>query len=131
MGANTKILISETPIKKRLCRLRTRENTTKWVTLRIHEMMKLVNDALLQMLVVVERTEHQQVDVNRSFNLENEINNYRNQLKNQNLIDVNNKSYSYQMGVYYMDIIAECEKLGDYVVNVVEANTDVKEKKSA
>ena len=97
----------------------------------IHEMMKLVNDALLQMLVVVERTEHQQVDVNRSFNLENEINNYRNQLKNQNLIDVNNKSYSYQMGVYYMDIIAECEKLGDYVVNVVEANTDVKEKKSA
>ena len=97
----------------------------------IHEMMKLVNDALSQMIAVVERAEHQQVDVNRSFNLENEINNFRNQLKNQNIVDVNNKAYSYQMGVYYMDIIAECEKLGDYVVNVVEASSDVKEKKSA
>ena len=52
-------------------------------------------------------------------------------MKNQNIVDVNNKLYSYQMGVYYMDIIAECEKLGDYVVNVVEASSEVKEKKSA
>jgi phosphate:Na+ symporter len=61
----------------------------------------------------------------------NEINNYRNQLKNQNILDVNNKEYDYQMGVYYMDIIAECEKLGDYVVNVVEASSDIKEKKAS
>ena len=61
--------------------------------------------------------------------MENEINNYRNQLKNQNLADVNNKLYSYQMGVFYMDIVSECEKLGDYVVNVVEASSDLKEKK--
>lgn len=97
----------------------------------IHYMMKLTDDALAQMIQVVERSEHQIVDVNKSFNIENEINNYRNQLKNQNIIDVNNKEYSYQMGVYYMDIIAECEKLGDYVVNVVEANSDVKEKKAS
>lgn len=97
----------------------------------IHYMMKLTDDALAQMIQVVERSEHQIVDVNKSFNIENEINNYRNQLKNQNIVDVNNKEYSYQMGVYYMDIIAECEKLGDYVVNVVEANSDVKEKKAS
>ena len=42
----------------------------------------------------------------------------------------NNKEYSYQMGIHYMDIIGECEKLGDYVVNVVEAHSDVKEKKA-
>ena len=97
----------------------------------IHFMMKLTNDALAQMIVVVEKTEHQSIDVNKSFNIENEINNYRNQLKNQNILDVNNKEYDYQMGVYYMDIIAECEKLGDYVVNVVEASSDVKEKKAS
>ena len=97
----------------------------------IHCMMKLTNDAISQMIVVVEKTEHQNIDVNKSFNLENEINNYRNQLKNQNILDVNNKEYSYQMGVYYMDIIAECEKLGDYVVNVIEASSDVREKKGA
>ena len=50
--------------------------------------------------------------------------------KNQNVLDVNNKEYDYQMGVHYMDIITECEKLGDYVVNVVEAGSNVKEKKA-
>ena len=94
----------------------------------IHFMMKLTDDALEQMIVVVEHPEHAGADVNKSFNLENEINNYRNQLKNQNILDVNNKEYDYQMGVYYMDIIAECEKLGDYVV---EASSDIKEKKAS
>lgn len=100
---------------------------------RIHNMMALVDQSLQQMIVVINHAEHENrdVDVNKSFNLENEINNYRNQLKNQNILDVNNKEYDYQMGVFYMDIIAECEKLGDYVVNVVEATTDIKEKKSA
>ena len=97
----------------------------------IHSMMKLTDEALVQMIQVVERNENQVVDVNKSFNIENEINNYRNQLKNQNIVDVNNKEYDYQMGVYYMDIIAECEKLGDYVVNVVEASSDQKEKKAS
>ena len=97
----------------------------------IHFMMKLTDDALAQMIVVVEKPEHQSIDINKSFNIENEINNYRNQLKNQNILDVNNKEYDYQMGVYYIDIIAECEKLGDYVVNVVEASSDVKEKKAS
>ncbi|MFA6811813.1 MAG: Na/Pi symporter, partial [Bacteroidaceae bacterium] len=96
----------------------------------IHFMMKLVNDAFGQMIVVVEKPEHHGVDINKTYNIENEINNYRSQLKNQNIIDVNNKEYDYQMGVYYMDIIGECERLGDYVVNVVEANNDVKERKS-
>ena len=95
----------------------------------IHTMMRLVDEALAQMIVVIEHGDRQEDDANKSFNLENEINNYRNQLKNQNITDVNNKLYDYQMGVFYMDIVAECEKLGDYVVNVVEASSDMKEKK--
>ena len=91
-------------------------------------MFQLTDDALKQMVSLVEDEDHQ-VDVNKSFNIENEINNYRSQLKNQNVLDVNNKEYDYQMGVHYMDLIGECEKLGDYVVNVVEARTDMKEKK--
>lgn len=95
----------------------------------ITQMFQLTDDALTQMIALVKDV-HQQVDVNKSFNIETEINNYRNQLKNQNVIDVNEKKYDYQMGVHYMDIIAECEKLGDYAVNVVEAHRDVKEKKA-
>lgn len=94
----------------------------------IHQMLQLTDNALQQM-VSLEEDEYHLVDPNKSFNIENEINNYRNQLKDQNVLDVNNKEYNYQMGVHYMDIISECEKLGDYVINVVEARTDIKEKK--
>lgn len=93
----------------------------------IRNMMTLDDEALEQMVNVVEHSESQHVDINRSYNIEHEINNYRNQLKEQNIVNVNKKLYDYQMGVYYMDIIAECEKLGDYVINVIEA-TGVKEK---
>ena len=95
---------------------------------RIRQMFQFIDDAFIQMIKVLEDDRHS-VDVNQTFNIENEINNYRNQLKNQNILDVNNKEYDYQMGVHYMDIIGECEKLGDYVVNVVEACADIKEKK--
>ena len=97
----------------------------------IDSMMKLTGEAIEQMLVVIERrhADHLTSDVNKSFNIEHEINNFRSQLKDKNIIDVNDKKYSYQMGVYYMDIIAECEKLGDYVVNVVEASSDSREQK--
>ena len=60
-------------------------------------------------------------DINESYNIENEINNYRNQLKARNIEDINNKLYQYQDGVYYMDMVSESEKLGDYVINVVQA----------
>ena len=83
-------------------------------------MFHLTDEALKQMIALVEDVHHSE-DVNKSFNIETEINNYRNRLKNQNVIDVNDKKYDYQMGVHYMDLITECEKLGDYVVNVVEA----------
>ena len=95
----------------------------------IHFMFELVDKALSHMVAIVE-DEHHLIDVNRSFNIENEINNYRTQLKNQNIVDIDNKEYDYQLGVHYMDVIGECEKLGDYVVNVVEATCNVKEKKA-
>ena len=95
----------------------------------IEQMFQLTDTALTQMIALIEDTHHA-VDVNRSFNLEHEINNYRDQLKDRNVVDINEKAYNYQTGVHYMDLIAECEKLGDYVVNVVEAHTETKEKKA-
>jgi len=94
----------------------------------ITNMMSLGDDALEQMVIVVKFGEQRYVDLNKSYNIEHEINNYRNQLKNQNIVDIDNHLYDYQMGVYYMDIISECEKLGDYVINVIEA-TGIREKK--
>lgn len=93
----------------------------------IYNMFELANNALTQMIKVL--ITGQWNDAMQSYNIETEIDNYRNTLKHQNVIDVSNSLYNYQMGVYYMDIINECEKLGDYVVNVVEARTYTKEKK--
>ena len=93
----------------------------------IHQMMELAEEALTQMNRLMNGRKDS-YDVNRTFNLENEINNYRNQLKSQNIMDVNNHAYTYAVGTIYMDIINECEKLGDYVVNVVEARMGTRQK---
>ena len=93
----------------------------------MHQMMELTDDSLTQMNVLL-LGRKDNFDVNRSFNIENEINNYRNQLKSQNISDVNNHIYSYAVGTIYMDIINECEKLGDYVVNVIEARMRTRQK---
>lgn len=87
----------------------------------VDQMLILVEKALNRMIEILKKTEVVHDDINQSYNIENEINNYRNQLKNRNIEDVNNKKYHYKDGVYYMDIIAESEKLGDYILNVVQA----------
>lgn len=92
----------------------------------LHQMMELTDEALTQMNLILQGR-HASYDPNRSFNIENEINNYRNQLRTQNIDDVNNHLYTYGVGTMYMDIVQECEKLGDYVVNVVEARMGIKQ----
>ena len=84
-------------------------------------MLALTEKALHRMIEILKKSELVRDDVNPSYNIENEINNNRNQMKIHNVEDINNKKYQYQDGVYYMDIIGEAEKLGDYVLNVVQA----------
>ena len=88
---------------------------------RMHTMMVLVNSALEEMVRMVEHPEFADVNYIKSRNIETEINNYRSHLKSLNIQDINEGKYSYQLGVYYTDFISECEKLGDYVINVVQA----------
>ena len=93
----------------------------------LHQMMELTDQSLTEMNRLLGGRKDL-YDINRSFNIENEINNYRNQLKSQNINDINNHNYTYAVGTIYMDIINECEKLGDYVVNVVEARMGQRQK---
>ena len=87
----------------------------------LDHMFELVSGALNRMNLILHKPELVHDDTNPSYNIENEINNYRNQLKSRNIEDINNKLYQYQDGVYYMDMVSESEKLGDYVLNVVQA----------
>ena len=95
----------------------------------LHQMMGLTEDALTHMNKLMGGRK-ESYDVNRTFNIENEINNFRNQLKAQNIIDINNHEYTYAEGTVYMDLINECEKLGDYVVNVVEARMGTRQREA-
>lgn len=84
-------------------------------------MMNLIEGALHQMRDAMDNDDVSKDEFNKSVNLENEINNFRNRLRIQNITDVNEKKYEYKASITYMDMIVECEKLGDYVINVVEA----------
>lgn len=103
-----------------------KENFSEGQISHIQQMLKLTRSSIEHMIKILEGRRGT-VDINMSFNIENEINHYRTQLKNQNVIDISNNEYSYQLGVFYMDIISECEKLADYVVNVVESRTETKQ----
>lgn len=93
---------------------------TSWQSKSLHEMMKLCDDALSQMNVIMtgHRSDH---DINESFRLENEINAMRQIFKNENIRNVNEQKYDYAVGTLFSDLVTDCEKLGDYIINVVEA----------
>ena len=86
----------------------------------LRAMMALCDDALTQMNIVMSghRYEH---DIRETFRIENDINQMRQRLKNENIHAVNKREYDYFIGIIFIDLIDECEKLGDYVVNVVQA----------
>ncbi len=110
-------------------KLRGKEDFTEQQYDHLHQMFELTDDSLTQMNVMLSGRRYD-LDVNRSFNIENEINNYRTQLKSQNINDVNNHLYTYAIGTMYMDIVSECEKLADYVINVVEARMGTKQREA-
>ena len=86
----------------------------------VHQMMNLVEAAIIQMNLVLQgRKEDYTVD--ETYRIENEINLMRDRLKADNINAINAREYSYALATHYSDFISECEHLGDYIVNVVEA----------
>ena len=100
------------------------ENNVKYTEYQdknVEMMIYLLTSAEVKMVEALERqsiTEDEFLDMT---NLENEINNFRDELKMQNMQHITEKEYDYSTGVNYMDIILELEKMGDYIINVEEA----------
>ena len=87
----------------------------------IHTMFHLVKDAMGNMLVLLREMESpKETNIITAYNKEREINNLRNNLRDANIDNINEMRYGYQEGIFYMDLIGEAEKLGDYMLNVVE-----------
>lgn len=94
---------------------------TEYQDKNVEMMLYLVAGAEAKMVDALERTHISQDEFHEMSNMENEINNFRNELKAQNMQHITDKEYDYTTGVNYMDIIIELEKMADYIINVDEA----------
>ncbi len=88
----------------------------------IDAMFGYVESAMTNMIALLNDIEHaREQEIIVSYNKEREINNFRNQLRTANIENINSRHYEYQAGIYYMDLISDLEKMGDYIINVVDA----------
>ena len=95
---------------------------TKEIYDNIDIMFGYVKSAMLNMLHLLSNIEHaREPEIIASYNKEREINNFRNQLRTANIENINSHHYEYQAGIYYMDLVSDLEKTGDYIINVVDA----------
>ena len=109
--------ISKTLIRKRDSQVQFNDE----IYANIDSMFIEVEAAMTNMLYLLSHLEHErEQDIIASYNKEREINNLRNQLRTGNIENINNRHYEYQAGIYYMDIVGDNEKTGDYIINVVD-----------
>ncbi len=92
----------------------------------IDKMYSFLDEGLDSMSQVLHLINEPDVDTARSESIETQINRYRDELKRQNVSDVNEHRYSYETSVVYMDLITECERMDDYIINIVEAVAEYK-----
>ncbi len=87
----------------------------------VDNMFVQVQSAMDNMLKLLGDIEHvRESDIIASYNRERELNNMRNQLRGENVNNINNRVYEYQSGIYYMDLVSDVERMGDYIINVVD-----------
>lgn len=87
----------------------------------IDQMYDMIDESMKNMVSLLEDMETPESSkIVKAYNKEREINNLRNKLRDGNIFSINNKEYDYQEGIFFMDLISEGEKLGDYMLNVVE-----------
>lgn len=97
-----------------------REDFTTQQYAHLHDMQRLTNEALTQMMIVLNGRRNQ-LTIDASQDIENDINALRDSIKAESIGEMNAHENTYAVGALYMDIVNNCEKLGDYVMNVVEA----------
>ncbi len=87
----------------------------------LRRMFSLTDTAMKHMSLVLEMDEIPSNALNKAYNYEDEINNYRNQLRNTMLDRIDLKEIEYEQNTYFMMLINECEKIGDHAINVIAA----------
>ena len=91
---------------------------------KLKHMFALVDESIVVMCANL-ATEYTQVNAKKAYELEQAINDYRTILKQEHLMAIEEKRYEYSMGILYNDLFSECEKIGDYTINVTQAMKEI------
>ena len=91
---------------------------------RLNHMLDLVDHSLDVMIENMGIGYSKLKDLSSALDAEVAINDYRNTLKEEHLMHLEDRDYL--TGVYYMDLVSELERVGDFVINVSEAIAEVK-----
>lgn len=108
--------------RKRLNNIVFDEHMTKNVL----NMFDLLDKAFIVMIENLKAGYTKLNNIENAYDAEKDINNYRDMLREGNLLNLGKNQYDYLTGVYFMDIIAECERVGDYIINVSESIMEIK-----
>lgn len=109
--------VAKTLSRKNQIHVEFNDNVLKEID-RMYDLVSVAMKNVLSLLEELEMPENSKIVA--AYNKEREINNLRNKLRDGNIFNINNKEYDYQEGIFFMDLIGEAEKLGDYMLNVVE-----------
>ena len=93
---------------------------------KLNYMVDLLNQGFEAMIYNLQKGYTQINDIANAQDVEQDINEYRNNLKEEHLLNLENKTYNYLTGVYYMDLVNECEHVGDFMINISEAIMEIK-----
>ena len=93
---------------------------------KLNYMVDLLNQGFDAMIYNLQKGYTQINDIANAQDVEQDINEYRNNLKEEHLLNLENKTYNYLTGVYYMDLVNECEHVGDFMINISEAIMEIK-----
>lgn len=94
------------------------------MTEKIKKMFSLAQESV-QVMCTNLNEDYKAVIAKKAYEIESEINNYRTILKQEHMVAIEEKKYDYPVGILYNDIISECEKVGDYAINVTQAMQEV------
>ena len=86
---------------------------------RLNKMMDLVQKGYDVMIANLRNPDLK--DISNALNAEYNINECRNHLREEHIVNIENNSYNYLTGVYYIDVLNELEKIGDFLINISEA----------
>ncbi len=91
---------------------------------KLQHMFSLVDESIVIMCSNL-NMEYTQVNAKKAYEIEQAINDYRTILKQEHLLAVEEKRYDYSLGIIYSDMFSECEKIGDYTINVTQAIKEI------